>query len=318
MKYNLRKIAIVIVIPLIFALVVHFLFGVSNWGRLFSVMSISFLFLVPFGIGALTIYLSDVEKVKSKLYRAFMPWVPIFAFLVVTLVFALEGWACWLMALPLFLAAASLGGAVAGHYKLKKNSQENTYLTFVVLLPFLLSPLENWIGSIANVYEAYTFIDLKADKAKIWQNVTRVKAIKRQDDKGWLTSTLGFPRPVRAELNYNGVGGYRKAIFEKGLVFYEQVTDYEDLRQMRFTIKAHPYEIPSATMDEHVVIGGNYFDVLDGTYVLQKLNANTYRLHLYSHFKLTTTFNFYAAWWASWIMKDIQNNILQVIKQRVE
>lgn len=101
-------------------------------------------------------------------------------------------------------------------------------------------------------------------------------------------------------------------------MFHEQVTDYEDLRRMRFTIKAHPYEIPSATMDEHVVIGGNYFDVLDGTYVLQKLNTNTYRLHLYSHFKLTTTFNFYAAWWAGWIMKDIQNNILQVIKQRVE
>lgn len=26
----------------------------------------------------------------------------------------------------------------------------------------------------------------------------------------------------------------------------------------------------------------------------------------------------YASWWAGWIMKDIQNNILQVIKQRAE
>lgn len=318
MKYNFRKIGIVIIVPLIFALIVHFIFGVQGWGSLFTVMSISFLFLVPFGIGALTIYLSDVEKVKSKLYRVFMPWVPIFAFLIATLFFGLEGWACWLMILPLFLASASLGGAIAGRYKLKKAKRENTYLSFIVLLPFLLSPLENWIGSIANVYEAYTFIDLKSDKAKIWQNVTRVKAIKKKDDKGWLTNSLGFPRPVRAELNYNGVGGYRKAIFEKGLVFHEQVTDYEDLRRMRFTIKAHPYEIPSTTMDEHVVIGGDYFDILDGTYVLQKLNADTYRLHLYSHFRLTTTFNFYAAWWAKWIMRDIQNNILQVIKQRVE
>ncbi len=81
------------------------------------------------------------------------------------------------MILPLFLASASLGGAIAGRYKLKKAKRENTYLSFIVLLPFLLSPLENWIGSIANVYEAYTFIDLKSDKAKIWQNVTRVKAI---------------------------------------------------------------------------------------------------------------------------------------------
>lgn len=85
---------------------------------------------------------------------------------------------------------------------------------------------------------------------------------------------------------------------------------------MSFTIKADPYNIPSTTMDEHVVIGGKYFDVLDGTYELQPLSDGNFRLHLYSHFELNTTFNFYASWWASWIMKDIQNNILQVIRQR--
>ena len=87
---------------------------------------------------------------------------------------------------------------------------------------------------------------------------------------------------------------------------------------MIFSIKANPHEIPSATLDEHVVIGGEFFDVLNGTYELEKLGVNKYRLHLYSHFQLTTTFNFYAGIWAKWIMKDIQNNILLVIKKRAE
>ena len=87
---------------------------------------------------------------------------------------------------------------------------------------------------------------------------------------------------------------------------------------MVFSIRANPYDIPSTTMDEHIVVGGKYFDVLTGTYDLQKLTDTTYRLHLYSHFKLTTTFNFYASWWAGWIMKDIQKNILEVIKERSE
>jgi uncharacterized ferritin-like protein (DUF455 family) len=87
---------------------------------------------------------------------------------------------------------------------------------------------------------------------------------------------------------------------------------------MHFTIRANPYNIPSTTMDEHIVVGGAYFDVLDGTYELEPLADNRYRLHLYSHFKLATSFNFYASWWAGWIMKDIQNNILQVIKRRAE
>jgi len=71
-------------------------------------------------------------------------------------------------------------------------------------------------------------------------------------------------------------------------------------------------------MDKHIVVGGQYFDVLNGTYELKQLNATTYKLNLYSHFKLTTTFNFYASWWAGWIMKDIQSNILKVIKERSE
>jgi hypothetical protein len=247
-----------------------------------------------------------------------MPWLPILALLTLTLAFGTEGWACWIMALPLFLPIASLGGLTMGYFRLKKHKNEKTFVSLLVLLPLLISPVEQLIGSIPGRYEAYTYIDIHSDRSHIWENVTRVKAIKREQDKGWLTSTLGFPRPIRAELNYNGVGAYRKAIFSKGLVFHEEVSSYLDQRSMHFSIKANPYEIPSTTMDKHVVIGGNYFDVLDGTYVLQQLSPGTYRLHLYSHFKMTTTFNFYASWWAGWIMKDIQNNILQVVKERAE
>jgi len=71
-------------------------------------------------------------------------------------------------------------------------------------------------------------------------------------------------------------------------------------------------------LDEHVVVGGKFFDVLTGTYQLEKLNETTYRLHLYSFFKMNTTFNFYASWWAGQIMNDIQVNILKIIKQRAE
>lgn len=313
-----KKIILIIAIPVVFGLLMRFLFDVNSWSSLLSVMSISFLFFVPFAMGAIIIYFSNADRVKSLSYRIFMPWLPVLALLTLTMALAVEGWACWLMALPIFLPAASIGGLVAGRFKLKKHKNENTYISILVLLPFLISPIEQLIGSIPGKYEAYTYIDIRADRATIWNNVTRVKTIKREQDKGWLTRTLGFPRPVRAELNYNGVGAYRKAIFDNGLMFHEVVKSYIDKSSMHFSIKANPYEIPSTTMDKHVVIGGDYFDVLDGTYVLQQLTPGTFRLHLYSHFKLTTTFNFYASWWAGLIMKDIQNNILQVIKQRSE
>lgn len=307
----------VIAIPVAYAFLLRFFFGVATWADLFSVMSVTFLCFLPFIVGALTIYLSSLEKVRRLSYRVFAPWIPILIFFVLTLLFAIEGWACWIMVLPLFLLAATIGGLIGGYFKLK-GKDKRTYVSVLVLLPFFLAPLEALIGAIPGTYKAYTYIDIKAPAEKIWSNVTRVREIKKEQDKGWLTSSLGFPRPVKAELDFEGVGASREAIFTNGLVFHETVTEYKDQQKMVFAIKAYPHEIPAATMDEHVVIGGRYFDVLNGTYELEKRSDSIYRLHLYSHFKLTTTFNFYASWWAKWIMKDIQNNILQVEKQRAE
>lgn len=307
----------IIAVPTLYALLLRLVFGVTTWNEMFNMMSTTFLFLLPSIVGALTVYFSKEEKVKKLSYRIMMPWVPIFAFFLITLYFAIEGWPCLVMILPIFLIAASIGGLVGGYFKLRKRDNK-LYVSILTLLPLFVSPIENYIGANSTPYKAYTYIDINAPADKIWRNVTRVREIKEEQDRGWLTHLLNFPRPVKAELNFEGVGAYRQAIFTNGLVFHETVTEYIDKKKMSFTIKALPHEIPLTTMDEHLVVGGKYFDVLNGTYELEKLNEKTYRLHLFSNFKLTTTFNFYASWWANNIMKDIQNNILQVEKQRAE
>ena len=316
-KQKLLSVLKVIAIPTLYAIVLRFLYGVDTWAGMFNVMSKSFLFCLPTIVGALTVYFSSKENVKSFKYNFFVPWIPIFIFMLLTLAFAWEGWACWLMVLPLFLLAASIGGLIGGYLKLRKKDNK-VYISVLAFLPIFISPIETLVGAIPGTYEAYTYIDIKSTQDRIWSNVTRVREIKEEQDKGWLTKYLGFPRPVKAVLNFNGVGAYREAKFTNGLIFHETVSEYIDKKKMVFSIKAYPYEIPSTTMDKHVVIGGQYFDVLNGTYELEKLNDITYRLHLYSHFKLTTTFNFYASWWAKWIMQDIQNNILQIVRHRAE
>lgn len=317
MNRTTKNTLIAIGIPTLYAVVLRLFFGIDNWNELFSVMSVTFLFLLPTIVGALTVYLSSTDKAKSIAYRIFTPWIPVFLFLIITLALAIEGWACWLMILPIFLIAASIGGLLGGYLKLRKrNDQLN--ISLLVLLPLLIGPIESMIETIPGTYKAYTYIDINAPAEKIWDNVTRVKEIPIDQDKGYLTRLLGFPRPIKAELDFEGVGAYREAVFTNGLVFHETVTEYKDNEKMVFTIKAYPHEIPSTTLDEHVVIGGDYFDVLNGTYELEKLPNGLNRLHLYSHFKMNTTFNFYAGWWGKWIMKDIQNNILQVEKKRSE
>jgi hypothetical protein len=320
MNSQLKSWLIALWVAVTYALVMRVFFGLSIFRDFLAVMSLSFFIAVPFGIGYLTILLSDIENVKRRSYCIMAPWIPIFLFLILTLIIKIEGWACWLMILPFFLLFATLGGLMAGHFKLKRHNKRSQKLqvSLVFLLPFVITPFEKLLPDLPTRYTANTFADIHASPEKIWSNVVRVRKIPEEQDHGTLTRFLGFPRPIRAELDYAGVGGSRQAIFSKGLIFEEVVKEYEDKKKMSFSIRADPHAIPSTTMDEHIVIGGNYFDVLDGTYELEKLSDTVYRLHLYSHFTVKTTFNFYAGWWARLIMRDIQNNILQVIQTRCQ
>jgi hypothetical protein len=308
----------IIGIPLLVAFVIRYIFDVDTFRSLWQLMTFTFFASLPYIVGVLTIFLSSLEKVKSVGYRLFFPWLPIFIFFILTLILSIEGWACWAMILPIFLFFASLGGLTAGYFKLKKSKQSRLHLSLVILFPFFIAPIEKAIGQIPGFYKAYTFIDIEAPKDSIWSNVTKVREIKESEDQGSLTNFLKIPRPIRAELDFEGVGAKREAIFDGGLIFDEKVLKYEHGKYMNFSIKANTYEIPSTTLDEHVLIGGEFFDVLEGTYELEEIAVNKYRLHLYSKFKLTTTFNFYASFWGQWIMTDIQENILQVIKNRSE
>lgn len=313
----MKNIVLALGVPTLYAIVLRLFFGIEKWDDLFEVMSVTFLFCLPTIVGALTVLLSSLEKAKKLSYRIFAPWMPILLFLVVTLALAIEGWACWLMILPIFLIASSVGGLIGGYLKFqRKNDRLN--LSIMILLPLLFGPLESLIEKVPGKYEAHTFIDIDASAQKIWNNVTRVEEIKLSEDTGWLNKFLGFPRPIKAELDFEGVGAYREAIFTNGLIFHETVTEYEDNKLMVFDIKAYPHEIPSTTLDEHVVIGGSYFDVLSGKYQLEKLTDGGHRLNLSSSFEMKTTFNFYAGWWGKWIMNDIQRNILKVQKKRAE
>jgi len=316
-KSKLKTLLIAIAIPTLYAVTLRVIFGIKTWDELFGVMTVTFLFLLPTTVGALTVYLSSEENAKKHSYQVFAPWLPIFLFLVITIALEIEGWACWLMILPLFLIASTIGGFIGAYLKLRRRN-DKLNISILVLLPFIFSLIESLIETIPGTYKAYTYIDINAPAEKIWDNVTSVKEIKEDDDKGYLSNFLGFPRPVKAELNFEGVGAFREAKFTNGLVFNERVTEYIHNKKMVFTIQANTYDIPSTTLDEHILIGGDYFDVLNGTYEREDLGNGIHRLHLYSHFKMKTTFNFYAGWWGKWIMKDIQNNILKIEKERSE
>jgi hypothetical protein len=210
-----------------------------------------------------------------------------------------------------------MGGLIAGVWgRLRKPS--NLTLTCVAILPFLLAPVEAHLTAPSSTRTVANEIRIHALPQTIWQNIERVPTIAPSELGTTWTHRIGFPRPIEATLSYEGIGGVRHASFERGLLFIETITAWEPQRRIAFTIKADSAHIPTTTLDEHVTIGGRYFDVLDGEYTLEPLANGDTMLHLVSHQRLSTDFNGYAGLWTDAVMQNLQNSILEVIQHRCE
>lgn len=293
-----------------------------NWpGRpnhhAFTVMTIAFLLGGPVVIGILTVRRAEAIEPVSGWSWLFLPWISICLMLLTMCVFLIEGTICILMASPIALIGASIGGLVGGLWgRLSKPS--NRVLTCVAALPFLLAPAEARLTPPLSTRTVASEIRIHASPQIVWQNIERVPAISPTELHPNWTHRIGFPRPVEATLSYEGVGGIRHASFERGLLFIETITTWEPQHRIVFSIKADSAHIPTTTLDEHVTIGGRYFDVLDGEYTLEPLANGEVLLHLTSHQRLSTDFNDYAGLWTDAVMQNLQTSILQVIQHRCE
>lgn len=281
-----------------------------------GLMSLSFLFLVPFVIGLIVAYYNDTVVRSGKIVLISMPLLAVIGVVGVSVFFGSEGLICALMAIPIF-ALMSLIGAFIG-VRIFHRRKDKMQLSAICLLPFILIPLENKLELSERLFEENTSIRINATSAEVWDHITRVKEIRPEENQASLFQIMGFPRPIKAELDTIAVGGIRIAIFDRGLFFIETVTEVVPLKVLAFNIVADPHSTPPAALDEHVMVGGKYFDVLQGRYELAELDGKTIELKLSSKFKVSTLFNFYSGFWSKLIMRDIQTNILKIIKLRCE
>ncbi len=282
----------------------------------YGLMTISFMFIVPFVVGLITAYRNDTVTSSLKIVGLIMPFFAIVGLIGISVIFGWEGIICALMAFPVFLFMALLGSFIG--VRIFKRNKSNLYVTGFALLPFLFAPIENQLQLGDKVFSEHTTIEINANAENVWNNITRVRYISEKENGNSLFRLLGFPRPIKAELDTVAVGGIRKAIFARGLFFTETVTQMEPLKVLAFSIDADPGSIPPKALDEHVMVGGKFFDVLEGKYKIEEIQENRVRLHLTSEFRLSTNFNFYSGLWSKLIMRDIQENILEIIKHRSE
>lgn len=302
-----------------YALLTLLAFRADQNSALLAVMSLGFLFVMPFAVGALTVVAAPPELRTSWAYAILSPWLACVALTIVTAALALEAIICLIMAVPILLVMSSFGGVLTCvAFRVQRDArrpQGAFLLTLALLGPYVLTPLEQQGPAPDSLRTVHTQIVIAADSETVWRNIIRVPVIRPEEQGFSAFHLLGLPKPREATLSHEGVGGIRDATFEGGLTFLETVTEWEHQRGLRFTIEVDRTAPLPAPMG---AIGGRYFDVLEGSYRMEPLGDGTILLHLDSRERVSTRFNGYAGLWTDFIMADLQGYILRVIKARCE
>lgn len=315
-----RLVAAAVATGIAYGLLFRVVFGLERFERVLGVMSIAFLFLVPFAFGYLTVAIGERRHPWSWPARLFAPLITAVAALLAALLLAWEGLICIFLWLPLMCMMAVIGGlaAVAVGAVVRRRKTQAGFACVVALLPLAVGPAEKLVPAPEEIRTVRTSIDIAAGPDVVWRAIARVRRFEAAEHGFAWTHAAGFPRPVEATLDREGVGGVRHASFEGGVVFVERVTAWEPRRHLAFTVHADPESIPMQTLDQHVTVGGEFFDVLEGEYRIEPLAPGIVRLHLASRHRLTTRFNVYSRLWTDFVMADVQRYILARLKARCE
>lgn len=319
---NRSAILIGVIAALVYGIVTRLAFGANIAEGFLSTLTWGFLTFMPLAIGALTVFFAPQELRTSYKYAFLTPLISGTVFLIIIVALAFEAIICLVMAAPIFYLVTSLGGGITCWFlrqvdKLRSGKKRSQYVFLATLLlaPYLITPIENQMPASDSIRKVSNQITINASPEIVWQHIIRVPAIEPEEHYFSLFHAFGVPKPIEATLSQEGIGGVRHASFESGLVFVETITNWRDQERISFTIDPDTQANLPAPFNG---IGKKHFDVIDGTYVIEPISENQVILHLSSTHRLSTHMNAYGGLWTDFIMSDLQNYILQIIKERAE
>ena len=282
-----------------------------------GLMLVSFLAGIPLCIGLLVGYVSSRRKLSGATGSAALSVAALAIFIFAAGALLREGTICILLAMPLFLFVAIMGalvGAVA-HVVAPRKSQQ--LLSVALVLPFLIAPVERDASPAARRQVTTQSILIDAPAAVVWRHINFPTNIRPEELEGGLAYLIGMPYPIEARTISGQVGGTRELRWQRGISFQEEITAWTPERHIAWNYRFRPDSFPAGSLDDHIVIGGRYFDLESTSYTLSEEAGRT-RLSIEVITRVTTSFNWYADFWARFLVDDTAKTILKFYKNRSE
>lgn len=282
-----------------------------------NTVSISYIFFLPVILGAIPVLFSRKDQLDSYINTLLVPWGIVITFFFLAWALGFEGMICLTIIIAPFILLATLGAFIFRLIKLNRKHKDKR-LYACLLLPFLALFIEQHIEPKDQYGVCTTSIEINAAQQNVWEQIKNVPHIRPEEVNTHFIHLIGIPKPISAQLDKDGIGGTRFITWEKGIRFREKIKSWEEGKSFSYDIDVDPASIPPATLDEHVMVGGKYFDVIDGSYHIEKVSETRSRILLTCRYRTTTTLNAYSQWWASFVLNDFHQMILEVVKKRSE
>ncbi len=233
--------------------------------------------------------------------------------------FAIEGIICLVMALPLGLVIALIGGFIGfviqdyGHYP---TNTLRVVSVSVLLLPGLIL-LEHAIGPTPPVYEVKTSIVIKSDPETVWKQLVVTSSQLPPPTEAMFKTGLAYP--IHAEMWGQGVGAERHSMFSTGALV-QSITVWDEPRVLAFDITEQPPAMKELSIysNVHPPHLDDYFFAKRGQFELKALPDGATLLEGTTWYQNRYWPAPYWHVWSDYVIDGIHNRILLHLKSQAE
>lgn len=284
-------------------------------GGSYAPMGYAFMYLAPMAVGAATVYIAERSAQRSWAYYFLAPVLATALFVLGTLLIMIEGIICAVIVIPLFSLLGACGGLLMGALcRLTRHGKKALY-SFAAL-PIALGIVPDDGHETPRIAAIERSVIIAAPATRVWKELHATNDI-RPDEVGraWMYR-IGVPLPLSGMTEHSAEGIVRKIRMGKDIRFDQVALEWEENRHVRWAYRFTENSIPPRALDDHVAIGGHYFDLIDTSYTLQPIDADTTRLRVRMSYRVSTQFNWYADLVARALIGNFEDVILEFYRRR--
>lgn len=282
-----------------------------------GLMLTSFLVGLPLVAGILVTWLAGRSRKAGLAKSGMLTMLALALFVFAAGALLREGMICILMAAPLFVVLGLIGVVIGMVTASMKPARRNKLMSMVAVMPLAMGAAESTRIAPVETQHMEQSVYIDAPPATVWHHVNYPTNIQPSELKDGIAYKMGVPYPIEARTIEPKVGGLRELTWQRNVTFQEEITDWEDNRYIAWKYKFTAQSFPDGSLDDHIVIGGRYFNLLNTGYRLAPEGRGT-RLTLLVTNTVSTNFNWYAGAWSRFLINDTGHALLQFYKHRSE